>query len=58
MNMTPHTMAIRFYAGNVHITSITTAEQKTFYLLNLPYYLVSQIDGYLKWFEKEIKQTQ
>lgn len=27
---------------------------KTFYLLNLPYYLVSQIEKYLDWFETQV----
>ena len=56
MDLVPHVMAIRFYAGELHISVITTPGQKTFYLLNLPYYLVSQIENYLHWFEKEIKK--
>ncbi len=56
MEMTPHVMAIRYYAGKLHISVITTPGQKTFYLLNLPYYLVSQIENYLHWFEEEIKK--
>jgi hypothetical protein len=56
MDMAPHQMAVRFYAGDVDITPITTPEQKQYYLLSLPYFLVSQIDGYLEWFEKEIEE--
>ena len=56
MDLAPHVMAIRFYAGELHISVITTPGQKTYYLLNLPYYLVSQIENYLYWFEVEIKK--
>lgn len=55
MDMAPHNMALRFYAGNVSISTITTPGKKTFYLLNLPYCLVSQIESYLAWFEEEVK---
>jgi predicted AAA+ superfamily ATPase len=56
MDIAPHNMAIRFYAGELLISMVTTAGQKTFYLLNLPYFLGSQIEEYLQWFEKEIKK--
>lgn len=56
MDMAPHNMAIRFYAGRQTISVLTTPGQKTFYLLNLPYFLVSQIENYLQWFEEEIKR--
>lgn len=58
MDMAPHNMAIRFYAGNVSISEIKTQEGKLYYLLSLPYFLVSEIDGYLKWFEEEIEKRQ
>ncbi|MFN4915290.1 MAG: ATP-binding protein [Sphingomonadales bacterium] len=58
MEVAPHNMAIRFYAGPVSISEVTTPENKHFYLLNLPYYLVSQIKSYLAWFEDEIKNRQ
>lgn len=54
MDMAPHQMAIRFYAGDISISTVITPGQKAFYLLNLPYFLVSQIEEYLQWFEKEI----
>ncbi len=56
MDMAPHNMAVRFYAGERSISVLTTPGQKTFYLLNLPYFLVSQIEEYLPWFEEEIKK--
>lgn len=56
MDIAPHNMAIRFYAGELHITQAVTPEGKTYHLLNLPYYLVSQIEKYLEWFEEEIRR--
>jgi hypothetical protein len=58
MDLAPHNMAIRFYAGGISISEIKTQEGKLYYLLNLPYFLVSQIDGYLEWFEKEIEKRE
>lgn len=54
MDMAPHNIALRFYAGEILISTITTPGGKTVYLLNLPYYLVSQIQKYLEWFEVQI----
>ncbi len=56
MDMAPHNMAVRFYSGEIHISTVITSENKTYYLLNLPYYLVSQIEQYLHWFKKEVKK--
>lgn len=52
MDEAPHNMAVRFYNGGVNISEAKTSQNKTYFLLNLPYYLVSQINEYLKWFEK------
>ena len=52
MDMAPHKMAIRFYAGELKITETTTGSGKKYQLLNLPYYLVSQLENYLVWFQK------
>jgi len=49
MDTAPHDVAVRFYSGDVSITNATTPNGKSFRLLNLPYYLVSQIEKYLKW---------
>jgi len=57
MDMAPHTMALRFYAGELSITKALTPGGKTYHLLNLPYYLVSQTDSYLQWFQKQIKES-
>ncbi len=56
MDMAPHTMAVRFYAGEMNITEAISAAGKKYKLLNLPYYLVSQIQHYLAWFQKQMKQ--
>lgn len=58
MEAAPHKMAIRFYAGNVNITEVKTPQNKTFFLLSLPYYLVSQINEYLIWFQEQIQQEE
>jgi predicted AAA+ superfamily ATPase len=54
MDLAPHNIAVRFYAGEILISTIATPGGKTVHLLNLPYYLVSQIEKYLDWFEKQI----
>ena len=54
MDMSPHNIAVRFYAGEILISTIITPGGKTVHLLNLPYYLVSQIEKYLEWFETQI----
>ena len=50
MDRAPHTIAIRLYSGKFQIDKLTTVSGKAFFLLNLPYYLVAQIDIYLDWF--------
>ncbi|KAH0538101.1 hypothetical protein GP486_008799 [Trichoglossum hirsutum] len=49
MDAAPHDMAIRFYAGELALTKATTPAGKSYRLLNLPYYLASQINQYLTW---------
>jgi hypothetical protein len=56
MDLAPHNMAVRFYAGNLSISELKTPSGKVFFLLNLPYFLVSQIKPYLEWFRDEIYQ--
>jgi len=56
MDLANHNMAIRIYSGNLSINKVITPQNKEYYLLNLPYYLISKLDGYLVWFEKEISQ--
>ncbi|PWG81687.1 ATP-binding protein [Pararcticibacter amylolyticus] len=56
MDMATHAMAVRFYAGEISITKAYTLAGKIYYLLNLPYYLVSCIELYLQWFQKQIQK--
>lgn len=56
MELAPHNMAIRFYAGELNITNVETTGNKSYYLLSLPYYLASQIEHYLHWFKDEINR--
>ena len=49
MDESPNTTAIRFYAGELSVTRVTTPNRKKYNLLNLPYYLVSQIRKYIEW---------
>jgi predicted AAA+ superfamily ATPase len=57
MELAPHSLAVRFYAGEISITQATTPSGKKYQLLNLPYYLVSQLKHYLTWFQNEIKEN-
>jgi len=50
MDLAPHDIAIRFYAGALKITNAITQKGKHYQILNLPYYLGSQIEKYIAWF--------
>jgi predicted AAA+ superfamily ATPase len=58
MDEAPHNMAVRFYAGDLNISEVKTTQNKTFFLLSLPYFLVSQIKEYLIWFQNQIQQKE
>ncbi|MBN9382058.1 MAG: ATP-binding protein [Chitinophagaceae bacterium] len=49
MDQTSHDMAIRFYAGPLSLTQAVTPSGKPYRLLNLPYYLATQIERYIEW---------
>ena len=49
MEEAPHTLAIRFYSGELSITEAKTPSGKEYKLLNLPYYLGTQLEKYLEW---------
>jgi len=51
MEDTSHNYAVRFYSGEVKINKLKTQSGKHFFLINLPYFLVSQIDRYLEFVE-------
>lgn len=54
MNESPINYAIRFYAGKFSLDKVKTHEGKTFYLLNLPYFLASKLEDYIKWLKQNI----
>lgn len=54
MDMAPHNLAVRFCAARPGISTITTATDKKYFLLTLPYFLASQIHSYLVWFENKV----
>jgi len=58
MDLAPHPLAVRFYAGDLEIATISTTGQKTYYLLSLPYFLVSQLEQYLEWFQQEVTKKK
>lgn len=41
--------AIRYYAGELKLDTVQTPSGKNFYLLNLPYFLASKTEDYIKW---------
>lgn len=43
-------LAIRFYAGDFSVHTAKSMNGKTFYLMNLPYFLATQLTSYVKWF--------
>jgi predicted AAA+ superfamily ATPase len=52
MDIAPHDLAIRLYAGEVSITDAFTPNGKKYKLLSLPYFLSSQIEHYISWFRQ------
>ena len=49
MDRTEHDIAVRLLANVMQIDEGVTRKRKTFTLLNLPYYAVSQLTGYLEY---------
>lgn len=52
MDEANHDFAVRVYGGKLMVTDVTTLAGKNYKLLNLPYYLISQLDAYLGLFTK------
>jgi predicted AAA+ superfamily ATPase len=52
MDQTTHDLAIRFYAGELRISESITTSGKKYKLLNLPYFLASQMEPYIEWFRQ------
>ena len=49
MDLAPHHLAVRIFGGTLAVNKVITPSGKAFHLLDLPYFLVSQLDVYLKW---------
>jgi uncharacterized protein len=49
IDMAPHDLAIRFLGNHLLLEKSVTRNGKTFKLLNLPYFMVSQLDKYIDW---------
>ena len=55
MDSCPHNLAIRLYNGNMNIHAATTPRGKKYNLINLPYYMATQIENVLSWFRQTHK---
>jgi uncharacterized protein len=49
MDLAPHDIAVRLCAGPLKADRVKTLTGKEYTLLNLPYFLISKIEDYLKW---------
>src|SRR3990167_2061351 len=47
MDSAKHNKAVRLYAGDINYSKVITPKGKSFFLINLPYYLASQVYQYL-----------
>ena len=52
MNISPQRLAIRFYAGKLQLSKVITSEGKEFQILSIPYYLVSELKNYIRYYDK------
>ena len=57
MDESPSKIAVRIYSGKLSITDVTTMTGKKYKLLNLPYYLTSQLTHYIDWMDEEIRKS-
>lgn len=55
MEESSHNIAIRLYAGELSLTKVKTSSGKIYHLLNLPYFLASQLPNYLAWFNQKVR---
>ncbi len=58
MDTANHNMAVRVYGGKLEVTTCKTISNKPYFLLNLPYYLIAELQNYLAWFENEIEKLK
>jgi hypothetical protein len=56
MDRSEHPYAIRMYAGEFSIEEAQTIKGTKYFLMNLPYYLGTQIEKYLAYFIKNYKE--
>jgi uncharacterized protein len=49
MDSVSHIWAVRLYPGVLKVDKVSTLNGKSFFLLNLPYYLAFKLDQYIKW---------
>ena len=54
MDIAPHNLGIRFLHNKVALEKTETRQGKAYWLLNLPYFAVSQLDKYIEWAMKNI----
>jgi hypothetical protein len=45
----PHPYAVRLYAGKFSIEQHQTPKNKSYFLMNLPYYLATKLNAYLEF---------
>jgi predicted AAA+ superfamily ATPase len=50
IDISQHPFSVRIYSGKLSIDKEKTINGKSYYLLNLPFYLIGKIDSYLDWF--------
>ena len=53
MQRADHDLAVRLWDGDIDLHPAKTPDGGRFRLLNLPYFLVHQLDAYLDWAERE-----
>ena len=49
IDLCPHNYAVRVYSDELRIDKVRTIKGKKFFLMNLPFYLISKIEDYLVW---------
>lgn len=52
MQRADHDLAVRLWDGDIDLHAAKTPEGRRFRLLNLPYFLVHQLDAYLDWADR------
>lgn len=58
IDLAPHNFAVRVYSGKFSIEKTKTIKNKGFFLLNLPFYLLSQIEEYVNFMIKTVETTK